>query len=202
MARTEVLRWAEALVDAAADRPDEAVSALWEIAEALGSSIQSLSGVVEAERLNAALGRALEIVGRQEPVAAVKATSGATMPGECARRVAVLLARNGKLSSIGAIVVAARGILDERAGLVRVRAESVEPLSEELREGLRAALERKIAADFHVAPTIELEERIDPALLGGLRVGIGWERIDGTLRRRLEVLSSALGAEKRGGDTW
>jgi hypothetical protein len=207
MARVEVFRWAEALVDAAADRAGEAVSALEEIAEALGDDGRRISGEVDAERLNATLGRAFETAGPKEP--AIDGKPGldgmppvAVPPRECARRVAVMLARKGKLSSVASIVAAARGILDERAGLVRVRVETVERLSEEMRKNLYAALKRKMATDSRVASTIELEERIDPPLLGGIRVGIGWERIDGTLRRRLEGLSSALGAAKRGGGTW
>lgn len=214
MARVEVFRWAEALVDAAADRSGEAVSALEKIGEALGAEGRLISGEGDSERLNATLGRAFEIAGRHEPVDVAGLETGAVgtavgarasvgvPPHECARRVAVMLARKGKLSSVAAIIAAARGILDERAGLVRVRVESVERLSEEMRNSLYAALKRKMATDSRVASTIELEERIDPTLLGGIRLGIGWERIDGTLRRRLEGLSSALGAEKRGGGTW
>ncbi len=187
MAKFEALRWAEALIGAAGDAAEEAVAVLAAIAPPLEAASRNLHGQAAAARLDEALGRAF-----------VGQGAGAL----CARRVAVLLARRGFLANVGAVAVAARELLAERSGILRASLESAVPLSSQERMNLEAAISHAMESRGVKVETIELEERVDPGLLGGIRLRIGWERIDGTLVRRLEALASATGAVKRGGDTW
>ena len=71
-------------------------------------------------------------------------------------------------------------------GIVPVVAYTAIPLSDELR--------RKLAAKLSTVTgkTIELDCRIDPETLGGVRLDWGGKQVDGTVRRRLEDIRSIL----------
>ena len=69
---------------------------------------------------------------------------------------------------------------------LQVRVVSAVPLDEDQSNRLREALARRFERD------IELENEIDEALIGGAVVYAGDEVIDGSLRGRLQQLSSSL----------
>jgi len=112
---------------------------------------------------------------------------------ETARRFAILLARRRQLGFLGAVTASIRARLDQAAGTVLVQVESGQPLAAENRADLRQALLARTGAR-----DVRLEEKINPALWGGLRLRIGWERIDGSLLGRYESLANALGVDPRG----
>lgn len=59
---------------------------------------------------------------------------------------------------------------------------SAVPLSDTERQKLLASLQAK------TGKTIRLTEKVDPSILGGLRLDLAGERLDGTVQRRLELL--------------
>lgn len=184
MAAFDASRWADAFLAAAGSRDAEAFSALEAIAQevrASGLSNGSFAGAAAEARLKAA----------------TASFSGLSPGAETARRLTILLARAGRLSRIGAVVAAVGALRDARGGIVRALVESAFPIDEGSRKALENALKKRKGAS-----EIILEEKIDPELLGGVRVLIGNERIDGSLRRRLESLAAATEAAKRGGGTW
>lgn len=71
-------------------------------------------------------------------------------------------------------------------GIVPVTAYTAIPLSDELRRKLT----RKLSTV--TGKTIELECRIDPETLGGVRLDFDGKQVDGTVRRRLEDIRSIL----------
>ena len=71
-------------------------------------------------------------------------------------------------------------------GIVPVVAYTAVPLSDELRRKLTAKLSTV------TGKTIELDCRIDPETLGGVRLDFDGRQIDGTVRRRLEDIRSIL----------
>ena len=71
-------------------------------------------------------------------------------------------------------------------GIVEAIVTSAAPLE----EAERAALAERLAA--LTGQRVEIEERVDPALLGGLQVRIGDRLIDGSVRGRLERLRATL----------
>ena len=71
-------------------------------------------------------------------------------------------------------------------GIVPVTAFTAVPLSEELRAKLCAKLSTV------TGKTIELDCRIDPETLGGVRLDFDGKQVDGTVRRRLEDIRSIL----------
>ena len=68
----------------------------------------------------------------------------------------------------------------------RATIESATVLSAELRDQLRADLQKKFGED------LELDFNINPELLGGLRVQVGSQVWDGSVRAKLETLRSRL----------
>jgi F-type H+-transporting ATPase subunit delta len=71
-------------------------------------------------------------------------------------------------------------------GIVPVTAYTAIPLTEELRWKLTDKLSTV------TGKTIELECRIDPETLGGVRLDFDGRQIDGTVRRRLEDIRGIL----------
>lgn len=68
----------------------------------------------------------------------------------------------------------------------RARVESAVPLGAELESGLRDKLARRYG------PGLMFEFRHDPALLGGLRVQVGSDVYDGSVRGRLNRLAESF----------
>lgn len=64
--------------------------------------------------------------------------------------------------------------------------ESVTPLSGEMRERLRADLQKKYGEDLNV------EYFINPDLIGGMRVKVGSHVWDGSIRAKLQALGESL----------
>ena len=71
-------------------------------------------------------------------------------------------------------------------GIMPVIAYTAVPLSDELRRKLTAKLSTV------TGKTIELDCRIDPETLGGVRLDFDGKQVDGTVRRRLEDIRGIL----------
>ena len=71
-------------------------------------------------------------------------------------------------------------------GIMPVIAYTAVPLSDELRSKLTAKLSTV------TGKTIELDCRIDPETLGGVRLDFDGKQVDGTVRRRLEDIRGLL----------
>jgi F-type H+-transporting ATPase subunit delta len=78
--------------------------------------------------------------------------------------------------------------LDRHEGRVQVGVTTARKLDADLADALRTALEQR------TNKTIVLHERIDPEVIGGLRINIGDEVLDGTLRRGLQDMRRSLAA--------
>lgn len=97
-----------------------------------------------------------------------------------------LVADRGRLGLLPIILDLVTGMLDERAGRVRVEVRTVEALSPELAADLKAAFEQS------TGKTVLLETRLDPTLLGGLVARLGGRVYDASLKKRLEDLKHRL----------
>ncbi len=74
----------------------------------------------------------------------------------------------------------------EDNGILEVTAVAAVPPEEEQRE----KLEKKLAEK--TGKTVRLSVRVDPGVLGGLRLELDGKRFDGTVKRRLEDLQAKL----------
>jgi len=97
-----------------------------------------------------------------------------------------VLAGNGRLSLLPEITRLFQRLRAEAEKRLQVRVVSAVPLDEDQSKRLRDALARRFERD------IELENEIDEGLIGGAVVYAGDEVIDGSLRGRLQQLSSSL----------
>jgi len=96
------------------------------------------------------------------------------------------MGRNERLPLIGEISSAVDRLLDERKGRVQAEVTTARPLGEAHRTKIREALGRL------TGQTVHLEERIDPALIGGVVTRIGSTVYDGSLKSRLAGLKERI----------
>ena len=102
-----------------------------------------------------------------------------------ALNVAIRLAKSGRRGSLPVLTEFLRLVrLDEARRTAIV--ESAEPLASEVRDDVSARLERTYGAS--VKPTFQ----VNPALLGGMRIKVGSDVYDGSVRARLAALQSRL----------
>jgi len=102
------------------------------------------------------------------------------------RFLAVLL-DHGRFAAIEEVAHALRELSDEAQGIARARVTTFKPLAKAQKEALVARLVR-----LTDRPTVELEETVDPSVLGGLLVRIGDQVLDGSIRGRLRRLYDQL----------
>lgn len=99
-----------------------------------------------------------------------------------------VLAANRRLSKLSEMIAAFKSIAAAQRGEVTARVTSAHPLSDEQ----LGALKTKLTA--REGRTVMLDSDVDPDLLGGLVVTIGSQRIDASIRTRLNSLSQAMKA--------
>ena len=86
----------------------------------------------------------------------------------------------GTYGTVTAALEAYRSVAAETAGEGVATVRVVEPLDDADRERLRAALARQYGREIH------LDEIVDPTVVGGMRVEIGDDVIDGTVSGRID----------------
>ena len=99
-----------------------------------------------------------------------------------------VLAGNRRLAKLPEMIAAFKMIAAAQRGEVSAKVTSAHPLS----DAQLAALKDKLTA--RQGRTVMLTSDVDPDLLGGLVVTIGSERIDASIRTRLNSLSQAMKA--------
>jgi len=97
-----------------------------------------------------------------------------------------LLVRNGREAYIDLMVDEFYAVRSEREQQQRVRVVTARELSAADRAKLRERLETALGKD------VRMEERIDPGVIGGIRVELDGKVLDGTVRARLSDLRSSL----------
>lgn len=107
---------------------------------------------------------------------------------ELTRNFLGVLANNRRLSALPDMIAAFKTIAAAQRGEVTANVTSAHELS----EGQLAALKTKLTA--RQGRTVMLSHDVDPDLLGGLVVTIGSQRIDASIRTRLNSLAQAMKA--------
>jgi F-type H+-transporting ATPase subunit delta len=134
-----------------------------EVLRALGSP------ALPAERREALLDRLLE-----------RSVEGAP------RSLLALLVRRGRIEQLPAVTTEFRRLYRRREGIVEAEVTSAVPLA----DATLASLQERLSAG--TGRRVELTQRTDAELLGGLQVRVGDRLIDGSVRGRLERLRSRL----------
>ncbi|HDZ54499.1 MAG TPA: ATP synthase F1 subunit delta [Candidatus Nealsonbacteria bacterium] len=94
------------------------------------------------------------------------------------------LVKNNHLSLVDKIIGEFKTYTKKQEGVQEVELVSARPIGIKIRQRLINILNRE--------NKIELKEKIDPGLLGGMVIKIGDTMIDGSIRRRLSILSDKL----------
>lgn len=97
-----------------------------------------------------------------------------------------ILVENGTIRELPGCESTFRHRYYEDNGILSVTAVSAAPISEELTEKLRAKLAQT------TGKTIELSVKVDPSLLGGVRLEMDGKRFDGTVKTRLDEIRRTL----------
>lgn len=97
-----------------------------------------------------------------------------------------LLAANGRASALPAVIAAFERLAAARRGAVAAEVVSALPLSAAELKKIAAALNKTLGKDP------ELTARVDPSILGGLKVRVGSRLFDASLKSRLDSLKFAL----------
>lgn len=104
------------------------------------------------------------------------------------RNLLALLVRRGRFELLPAVIGEFRRLYRRREGIVEAVVTSAAPLD----AAEAAALEQHLAAT--AGARVELSQRVDASLIGGLQVRLGDRLIDGSVRGRLERLRTRLSA--------
>jgi F-type H+-transporting ATPase subunit delta len=97
-----------------------------------------------------------------------------------------LLIKNGRLATLGGFIAAFAKLYDAHKGIVAAVVTSAVALTAEQDGALKAALSAALGLEAVV------ETRIDPGLLGGLKVKLGSRLFDASLKTKLDKLKLTL----------
>jgi F-type H+-transporting ATPase subunit delta len=97
-----------------------------------------------------------------------------------------LLASNGRASLLPSIITSYEALSAKARGAVSAQVTTAVALSPAQSKGVAAALRQALGKDP------EIETRIDPAILGGIKVQVGSRLFDASLKSKLDSLKFAL----------
>lgn len=168
-------------------------SALFELASENGT-VTAVE--TDLETLGAALGESADLASVIANPQLSRTAQGDVISGVAAHlgvsdlttRFLGVLAANRRLSALPRMIAAFKTIAAAQRGEVTASVTSAHPLS----EAQITALKTKLTA--REGRTVMLTADVDPDLLGGLVVTIGSQRIDASIRTRLNSLAQAMKA--------
>ena len=97
-----------------------------------------------------------------------------------------VLARNGRKKELPAIVRAFRRLASEHRGEVTAEVVSSRPLNDDQINRLKQQLRSRAGRD------VNLDAQVDPSILGGIVVKLGSQRIDASIRTKLNRLAQTM----------
>ncbi len=97
-----------------------------------------------------------------------------------------VLNRNNRLGILRDIATAIHALREQSLGRVELDVRTAVPLT----DGMRTKLREKIGGA--TGKQVDLLERIDASLIGGIVLQLGDRKFDGSIRRKLDVLTGAL----------
>lgn len=173
---------------AVADRYARAIFEIGVEQNQLDPLSQQIGAIAEAYGASAELRSVLDnpLVPEEQREAVLKELVSRLGLSELASNAVRLLARRRKLRALPDVARRLGTLRDERAGVVRAKVTSAQPLSESFVQQLTQKLEKA------TGKRIVLERRQDPTLIAGIVTQIGDNTIDGSLKGRLHDLERQL----------
>lgn len=166
-------------------------SALFDLASEAGTVTAVES---DLDNLRAALGESADLralttnpeISRDAAQAAINGVGKLLKLSDLAGNFLGVLAQNRRLSQLPSMIRAFNTIAAAQRGEVTAEVSSAHALS----DTQLAALKDKLTA--REGRTVKLQTNVDPDLLGGLVVTIGSQRIDGSIKTRLNTLATKM----------
>lgn len=97
-----------------------------------------------------------------------------------------LVAKNGRLFALDAIIVAFRELAAAARGETTAEVTSAVPLTSDQANALSETLKAKLGK------TVTLNQFVDPTLIGGLQVKVGSQMIDSSIKTKLAAMKIAM----------
>lgn len=169
-------RYAKALFDLA--REQDSVAA---VEADLKSLKKAIAESADLRRLLAS--PAFNSDDRAKGLAAIAAKAGFSAT---TRKFLGLVAANGRASNLAGIVTAFEKLSADWRGVVSAEVVTALPLTPAQNKGVAAALRTALGKDP------EISTRVDPSILGGIKVRVGSRLFDASLKSRLDSLKFAL----------
>jgi F-type H+-transporting ATPase subunit delta len=169
-------RYAAALLDLADER-----KTLDEVADDL-KSLRAL--IEESEDLRRMIRS--PVFTRDEQRKAMAALLDKAGIGDLARRFVLVVADNHRLFALPAMIAGYLAELAHRRGEITAQVTSARSLSDEQQSALVEALRTAVGGK------VQLDLKVDPALIGGLVVKVGSRMVDSSLRSKLQRLQLAM----------
>lgn len=169
-------RYAQALFDLAKDQNEVA---------AVEADLKSLKAALADSRdLRILLASpAFRAEDKGKGLAAIANTAGYSAT---TRKFLGLLSANGRASTLPGVVAAFARLAAEARGEVQAQVTTAVPLTPAQAKGVAQALRQALGKDP------QIETRVDPAILGGIKVRVGSRLFDASLRAKLDSLKFAL----------
>ena len=166
-------------------------AALFDLAKSEGSLDAVESGLVDIQKLAEESEDFRRFL--RSPVIAADAKAGAANAildkanaNATVANFVKVVARNGRLFALPAIIKAFRALAAQERGEVSAEVTSAAPLSSSQLKTLADTLKQKIGK------TVTLTEHVDPSLIGGLVVKVGSQMIDSSLKTKLTAMKIAM----------
>ena len=165
--------------------------ALYDLAEAGGgvAAVEAdLDGLDRLRAESADFRRLLTspTLGHGDKAKGLLAIADAAQVSVLTRKLLGLLGANSRIAALPAVAAAFRRISADRRGAIAAEVVTAVALSEAQRQGVASALRQALGRDP------EITTRVDPSILGGLRVKVGSRLFDASLRTRLDQMKFAL----------
>jgi F-type H+-transporting ATPase subunit delta len=150
----------------------------------LGQMDEILSVLKTTPKLDRALALPLLKMEQRQDILA-DFTKALGLPSTLVALLSLLLEKN-KMNYLPMIRDAYEEMANDREGLVKGVGYSAYPLSDDAKKRIEEALGEKLSKK------VLLDMKEDRDLIGGIKVIIGGVRIDGTVKRQLEVLNESM----------
>ncbi len=160
------------------------------VTDAMAEELADLSALLTD---NADLRRLLEsrVIGREERTLMIQRLFEGKMSDALYRFIQVLNRKN-RLDALQRIVLAYTAMLAARSGRVTVQAFTATPMDPAAADHVRGA----VAAAFD-GREIELSQIVDESLIGGLKLRVGDQLIDGSVATQLKLIKRNMVAAGR-----
>jgi F-type H+-transporting ATPase subunit delta len=153
--------------------------------DAVDADMRSLKAMLaESEDLRRMI--ASPAFGAEDKARALAAVASAAQFSPTTMKFIGVVAKNGRASSLPAAIRSFQQLAAKRRGTVAAEVTTAIQLTPEQMSGLQAALRQALGKDP------EIETRVDPSLLGGMKVRVGSRLYDASLRSKLDQLKFAL----------